>query len=335
MPQRDTPNFSRCVLPFMARATYGPKVKERAEFLFKTLLQCANYEIAECDPISLRCKWEPRSSTASELIVETTLRALVELCSKNTNEQPLTKDEIRESLNRMADFLKILKDHRVKSQGSEDWHFTLILWSTQIDENVQKFGQTWEANRPPKSKKDITQPPPPPVGLERTVRVYRPLQMPPLPDYFVARPEHEQAVKSLLLAPDNTTPGTLVVSAIYGLGGIGKSVLAAALAHCSDVQDRFADGILWATLGQEPDLLSFLSGWIQALGDRDYKPTSVDAASMHLRSLLYNKRVLLVVDDAWNPDHVEAFRIGGTGCRVLVTTREAEVSGAKRYDWRK
>jgi hypothetical protein len=167
---------------------------------------------------------------------------------------------------------------------------------------------------------------------DRPSRAGKPFQMPPLPDYFVARPEQQQEVKSLLLAADNATPGTLVVSAIYGLGGIGKSVLAAALAHDPDVQDRFADGILWATLGQEPDILSFLSGWIQALGDRDYKPTSVDAASMHLGSLLYDKQVLLVVDDAWNPDHVEPFRIGGKGCRVLVTTREADVSGAKRYD---
>ncbi len=167
---------------------------------------------------------------------------------------------------------------------------------------------------------------------DRPFRTGKNFQMPPLPDYFVARPEHQQTVKSLLLATDNATPGTLVVSAIYGLGGIGKSVLAAALAHDAEVQDRFADGILWATLGQEPDILSFLSSWIQALGDHDYKPTSIDAASMHLRSLLYDKQVLLVVDDAWNPDHVEPFRIGGKGCRVLVTTREAEVRGAKRYD---
>jgi hypothetical protein len=163
-------------------------------------------------------------------------------------------------------------------------------------------------------------------------RVCKPFQMPPLPDYFVSRPEHQQAIKTFLLTANNAAPSTLVVSAIYGLGGIGKSVLAAALAHDSDIQEQFFDGILWATLGQEPDLLSFLSGWIQALGDRDYKPTSIDAASMHLRSLLHDKQMLLVVDDAWNPDHVEPFLCGGTGCRILVTTREAEVPGAKRYD---
>jgi hypothetical protein len=159
-----------------------------------------------------------------------------------------------------------------------------------------------------------------------------PFQAPPLPRPYIDRPEIRAEVKAKLLAEEETTPGTLVVSAIYGLGGIGKSVLATVLAHDEQVQARFPDGILWATLGQQPDILPFLSGWIQALGDYDYKPTTNDAASMHLRTLLYNKQALIVVDDVWNADHMEPFRIGGRGCRVLVTTREARIPDADRYD---
>lgn len=134
-----------------------------------------------------------------------------------------------------------------------------------------------------------------------------------------------QAVKALLL-PANRKPGTLVVSAIYGLGGIGKSVLAAAMAHDPEVQGQFVDGVLWATLGQNPDLLPLLSGWIQALGDYDSKPTSLKAASSQLRTLLYAKRMLLVVDDVWNPDHAEPFRVGGDDCCALVTTRRPDIA---------
>lgn len=76
-----------------------------------------------------------------------------------------------------------------------------------------------------------------------------PLQMPPLPEHFVERPKYQDEVKEQLLCEDKKTFGTLVVSAIYGLGGIGKSVLASKLAHDNDVQARFADGILWSTLG--------------------------------------------------------------------------------------
>ncbi len=78
--------------------------------------------------------------------------------------------------------------------------------------------------------------------------------------------------------------------------------------------------------------MSLLSTWIQALGDYDFKPINLDEASLQLRTLLSNKHALLVVDDVWNPEDVEPFRVGGSGCRVLVTTREAPVRGAFRYD---
>lgn len=96
------------------------------------------------------------------------------------------------------------------------------------------------------------------------LRIGAPFQAPPLPPHFVPRLDACQDLKTRLLAEDTRAPGVLVVSAIHGLGGIGKTVLATALAHDSEVQDRFPDGVLWATLGQEPDLLSLLSRWIRA-----------------------------------------------------------------------
>ena len=158
-----------------------------------------------------------------------------------------------------------------------------------------------------------------------------PFQAKALPNPYVERPLECQVVKDKLIR-DAPATGTLVVSAIYGLGGIGKSVIASALAHDPDVQQFLPDGVLWATLGQNPDLLPFLFNWIYALGDKNYKSTSTDAASAHLRTLLYDKKMLLVVDDAWSPEHIEPFRVGGMGCRVLVTTREAYVRGAQRHD---
>ena len=173
---------------------------------------------------------------------------------------------------------------------------------------------------------------PTPTALSGHKPLGIPFQMPPLPEHFVERPEYQEKVKACLLSTDPKVSGTLVVSAIYGLGGIGKSVLATKLAHDENVQARFADGILWATLGQTPDLLPLLSGWIQALGDMDYKPTATAAASSHLRTLLYDKKALLVVDDVWHPEHLEPFRVGGNDCCVLVTTREARITDAHRYD---
>ncbi|NES18288.1 MAG: hypothetical protein F6K41_04990 [Symploca sp. SIO3E6] len=159
-----------------------------------------------------------------------------------------------------------------------------------------------------------------------------PFQVPPLPTYYVDRTTTRERIKRNLLRQGTAQDRTLVVSAVYGLGGIGKSVLATALAFDREVQKHFPDGVLWATLGQHPEILSFLGNWIQALRDFDYKPTTIEAASIHLRSLLYNKRMLLVVDDAWRSEDVEWFRIGGAGCQILVTTREAHIPGAERVD---
>jgi hypothetical protein len=154
-----------------------------------------------------------------------------------------------------------------------------------------------------------------------------------LPDNFVDRPDAINAVKSLLLTEEKT----VVVSAIAGLGGLGKSVLATALVLDDEVRSRFCDGILWVTLGQNPDLLGLLGDWIRALDKsrESYAATTLEAASRYLQTLLLEKRVLLVVDDAWNAAHVEYFRVGGAGCRVLVTTREAQIDGAEYFalDW--
>ncbi|TRV67659.1 MAG: trypsin-like serine protease, partial [Microcystis panniformis Mp_MB_F_20051200_S6D] len=180
-------------------------------------------------------------------------------------------------------------------------------------------------------KHDIDPEPKPIISVNLKARSYR-NQAPAKPTYFVERPEVSIELKKLLLSDETEKTGTLVISAIYGLGGIGKSTLAAALAQDQEVQAYFPDGIFWATLGQQPDILSFLHGWIQALRDYDFKPMSVDAASLQLRTLLADKKALLVVDDLWNVGDIEPFQIAGNNCKLLVTTREVPVKGAIRYD---
>jgi hypothetical protein len=171
------------------------------------------------------------------------------------------------------------------------------------------------------------------ITLYYTLPPGTPFQAPTVPRYFIPRLKVSQALTDYLTA--DAPPGALVVSAVHGLGGIGKTTLVAALAHDPAVQTRFPDGVLWVTLGQEPDTLSFLSGWIQTLGDYDFRATVVEMASSHLRALLHDKACLLVVDDAWQADHVRSFLVGGDSCRVLVTTRDAALArkvGAQLYD---
>ena len=160
-----------------------------------------------------------------------------------------------------------------------------------------------------------------------------PFQAPPPPPYYVERPELLKALKDLL-RPSNCKGSTFVIGALHGLGGIGKT---AAVSHlCCDEQTRatFTDGILWATLGQQPDLLFWLTNWIGALGDFDYRVHDVISASMYLRSLVQKKHLLLIVDDVWSPDHARPFLIGGEHSCLIITTRRRDLAdelGALSY----
>jgi hypothetical protein len=164
-----------------------------------------------------------------------------------------------------------------------------------------------------------------PLAQDQPVRrLGVPFQAPPLPAHYVRRPQEEQRLEHDLLRQDDG-PG-VVVSAVFGLGGIGKSTLASAVVQSRPVQERFRDGVLWVTLGQEPELLALLGQWIRDLGDHEFRAVDERAASGRLRQLLQERAVLLVVDDPWQSKHVEQFRVGGPRCRLLVTTRRARIA---------
>ncbi|MEH2421920.1 MAG: NB-ARC domain-containing protein [Nostoc sp.] len=311
----------------MPRTTYGPEIQKRVKRLLKTLLCFVDGEFEDGN-FKIESDWKEEDSANPKLTVQTTLIALELLTQKDKCPGKLTKAQIREALNLLKDFLKILEDNRLQTQGSDDWRFTLKLWSKDREKNLKGFDEAWEKNRPKKSKKlaaNSTQD----EGVATVPQIKLTLfQAPPLPTYFVERPEYSDDLKARLLNGSSSDSRTLVITAIHGLGSVGKSTLAAALAHDAEIQSRFCDGILWATLSQQPNVLALLSGWVQALGDYSFKPTSVEATSSHLRTLLYEKAVLLVVDDAWNTEDAQAFNFGGVRCQVLVTTREAHIADA-------
>ncbi|BBD59077.1 regulatory protein [Nostoc sp. HK-01] len=309
----------------MPRKTYGPEIQKRVKRLLAALLCFAAREVEE-DKFKIEYDWKEEDSVHPKLTIKTTLVTLELLTQEDEHPGKLTKTQIREALNLLKDFVKILEDNRIQTKGSDNWHFTLKLWSRDREKNLKRFDEVWESNRPNKSK--LVNPLIFPPSLQgkgaRGLGQIQIFQAPPLPIHFVERPEYSNDLKTRLL----TSNQTLVITAIHGLGSVGKSTLAAALAYDAEIQTRFCDGILWATLGQQPDVLSLLSGWVQALGDYSFKPTSVEATVSQLRTLLYDKAVLLVVDDAWNTQDAQAFNVGGARCQVLVTTRDEAIADA-------
>jgi hypothetical protein len=154
---------------------------------------------------------------------------------------------------------------------------------------------------------------------------------PPLPGLFVGRDADMMNIKARLgIAVTPAAPPSLqVLAAVRGWPGIGKTTLAAALAHDEDVNAAYPDGVLWVSLGTEPNIMSELAGWGRALGNDDLlRASTITEASAQLAAMLRNRRMLLIVDDVWDKDHVKPFQVGGRGCAMLVTTRASDVAQA-------
>ncbi|MEH2352366.1 HEAT repeat domain-containing protein [Nostoc sp.] len=135
----------------MPKKTYGSQVKARVKRLLEALVDFANWEF-EDSKFDIKFKWEAENSTNPKLIIETTLVALEYLTAKDNYLGKLTKQQIREALNLLKDFLKILEDNRTQTRGADSWHFTLRLWSKDKKKNLDQFEQAWETSRPEKSK---------------------------------------------------------------------------------------------------------------------------------------------------------------------------------------
>jgi tetratricopeptide (TPR) repeat protein len=105
---------------------------------------------------------------------------------------------------------------------------------------------------------------------------------------------------------------------------MGKTLIATKLAHDPQVREKYPDGVLWAKLGDHPDLSSVLRTWGEALKISNEMDWYVDLdrgrAAKVIRQFLQRRRMLLVVDDAWQSDVVKALKLGGPNCVHIVTT---------------
>jgi len=156
------------------------------------------------------------------------------------------------------------------------------------------------------------------------------VNVPELPPHFLPRPEHLEPLKESVLA-DADVGRTVGITAttrkvgVQGMGGIGKSVLAAALARDEDVRRAFPDGVLWVTLGQELTLTLRQVQVAAALDDESPAFTDVQQGKARLSELLADRACLLILDDVWNARHAGAFDALGPRGRLLLTTRDARL----------
>ncbi|GAA3343848.1 BTAD domain-containing putative transcriptional regulator [Amorphoplanes nipponensis] len=123
-----------------------------------------------------------------------------------------------------------------------------------------------------------------------------------------------------------TDGGTAVIVTVSGTAGVGKTALAVHWAH--RVAHRFPDGQLYVDLrGFDPGGVPMtpaeaIRGFLEALGSPpERQPAEPAARSGLYRTLLADKRMLVVLDNARAADQIRPLLPAGPGCLVLITSR--------------
>lgn len=159
--------------------------------------------------------------------------------------------------------------------------------------------------------------------------------------HFAGRQDELTALHGLLDQADEEAPGTVVISAIGGTAGVGKTALAVHWAH--QVVERFPDGQLYVNLrGYDPGppvpAGDALAGFLRAMGVPGHQiPAEADERAARYRSLLAGRRMLVLLDNARSAEQVRPLLPAAAGCLALVTSRDALVGlvardGARRLE---
>ncbi|MCU0499655.1 MAG: tetratricopeptide repeat protein, partial [Anaerolineae bacterium] len=160
---------------------------------------------------------------------------------------------------------------------------------------------------------------------------------PPPPEHFTGRTDEIEQLTQRL-----DSDQIVAITAVQGMGGIGKTSLAKAL--CAQKRDRFG-AILWADVTSSPNTRAILDLWFSYTGIDKRLPVDApleqiaDYVRVQLTAALEGLcvgRILVVLDDVWDtsdspdaPDPLEAVKIlrraAPTGAKILITTRNEQV----------
>jgi len=165
-----------------------------------------------------------------------------------------------------------------------------------------------------------------------------PAQLPADVTAFAGRNEYLSRLDALLTGSASAAgpPTAVVLTAVSGTAGIGKTALAVHWAH--QVRHRFPDGQLYVNLrgfdpgGQVMDPAEAVRGFLDALDVPPQRvPASLDAQAALYRSLLDGKRMLVVLDNARDADQVRPL-LPGTSQAVAVVTSRHQLSSLVAVD---
>ncbi|MEO1289240.1 MAG: NB-ARC domain-containing protein, partial [Chloroflexota bacterium] len=145
-----------------------------------------------------------------------------------------------------------------------------------------------------------------------------PYHLPIAPQALIGR----ETLIQTLVAQLQTSGQRLI---LQGWPGIGKTSLIAHLSHHATLQTHFKDGILWASLGEAPDLMRILQDWATAIG-LSLQQSSVEQMRQQLQIALQDKTLLLIIDDVWQSEHVQSLLLANSTSSTLLTTRFNDIA---------
>jgi DNA-binding SARP family transcriptional activator/tetratricopeptide (TPR) repeat protein len=153
-----------------------------------------------------------------------------------------------------------------------------------------------------------------------------PRQLPAAVSGFTGRTAELAALTQMLDETGADSPGTVVISAIAGTAGVGKTALALRWAH--QIAGRFPGGQLYVNLrGFDPSgapmaATEAVRGFLDALGVRpDRIPLQPEAQAGLYRSLLADRSMLIVLDNARDEQQIRPLLPASPGSLVVVTSR--------------
>ncbi|MFH8976112.1 BTAD domain-containing putative transcriptional regulator [Streptomyces sp. NPDC017890] len=175
-------------------------------------------------------------------------------------------------------------------------------------------------------------------AAETAAAPVRPAQLPATVPDFTGRASFVRELSDVLSSSaDGATGRVMAVSALAGIGGVGKTTLAVHVAHRA--RAAFPDGQLYVDLqgagarAAEPETV--LGSFLRALGTDDSAvPDSLEERAALYRSVLDGRRVLVLLDNARDAAQVRPLLPGTEGCAALVTARVrmVDLAGAHLVD---
>jgi hypothetical protein len=159
------------------------------------------------------------------------------------------------------------------------------------------------------------------------------LTVPAVPPHFQPRSNVLEMMRQTIVS--DKPRAAVHTTVIWGMGGVGKTVLAQAVCRDAIIQAAFPDGVVWTSIGRDTvEPISQIRDVLKGLGETVGSFVNLADAANRLRGTIRDKACLIVLDDVWDVRSADAFRVEAPRSHILITARDGSLAaslGATQY----